>query len=182
MGPEVALAVAGIALQAVGTLQQGAQQRAIAEANAEQAEIDRVQAQQQADFRATQVSDRAARLRAANLAARGSSGVALSSGSTEELLLANAEDVALEIAAIRAQGAQASNRFASEAELSRFSGRQAQRGSFIGTGATILTADVTQNAFDDLFREDSVTTPSIPRTTPLLTLPGPPAAGRRRVR
>jgi hypothetical protein len=154
------VAAAGTALSAISALQQGLAAEDAAQFNARQAEINAQAARDQAAFDAERGEEKARRLRAANVARTASSGTALASPSRGELFLQNAEDVALEIEAIRRTGENRARGFESQAALDRAQGRAARTGGLFGAGATLLSGaedfQTAGSSFLRLFEEDDI--------------------------
>ena len=169
------VAAAGTALSAISALQQGLSAEDAAQFNARQAEINAQAARDQAAFDAERGEERARRLRAANVASTASSGVSLASPSRGELFLQNAEDVALEIEAIRRTGENRARGFESQAALDRAQGRAARTGGLFGAGATLLSGaedfQTAGSSFLRLFDDDSIT-PLAGSTSPVIPTRG----------
>lgn len=134
----LALGIAGTAISAFGSIAQGVQQQQMANMQAKAYE-QQAQADAQASAYEAQQERRRQNLLAANARAQvGASGVALS-GSPTEVLTANARQGALDIEAIRYGSQLRQNSLKTQADISRFSGKQAKTAGFINAGSNLVS-------------------------------------------
>ena len=137
-GIEIAL-IAGAAVSAVGTIQQGQaakqQGKLQAQVLTQQATSERAQAAgREEDFRRTQ-----SRVAAARRAALGGSGVDPSTGSPLLVSEDFAGEVELQAQRIRAGGEVRGTRLEQQANLQRLAGSQAQTAGFLRSGSLLLS-------------------------------------------
>jgi hypothetical protein len=138
--PITLAAVASIASGVIGgtsMIAQGNAARASADYQAQLYERDAVVASQDAQFREDRLLEDRRRRIGAIRAASANSGVQVS-GSVAEVLGETAEDIELEILAVRYGGAEAVTRARAAAASSRWEGRQAQQAGYLSGGASIL--------------------------------------------
>lgn len=129
----------GATVAAVGTVQNGKAQQALANYNADQEKINAEAASRDANIRANQIRARNKQIEAKQRAAFGASGVAIETGSpliTEMETHANLEMAALN--AEREGGIEAS-KLLQQGELDKIEGANARRGSLYAAGGTLLT-------------------------------------------
>lgn len=139
MGPELLAAVAlgSAAVSAVGAIQQGRHQSAMAEYNARVAENDAVAAKQAAGYEEDRFRDRAAKVRSAQRAAIAKSGIDLE-GSPLAVMEETAVEAEMDALAIRQQGSVESARARSRAALDRMEGRAAKSASYWNAASSVL--------------------------------------------
>lgn len=118
-------AIASAAVTAAGAIQQGKQQKAIAEFNAQVAENEAISARNAAQFEADLQSDRIERVIAAQRAGAGGAGVQIE-GSPLAVIADTAADGELDRLAILFSGDIAAARATSQAAADRLQGRLAQ--------------------------------------------------------
>jgi hypothetical protein len=136
----IALLLAGVgtAVSAAGSVMQGNQQAAMAEAQAKAQEQQALADARASDFEIMQES-RKQELVAANARAQvGASGVAFQ-GSPTSVLTANAGQASLDIAAIRYGSQLRQNNMRDQAAITRFSGQQAKKAGLFNAGSAIVS-------------------------------------------
>lgn len=134
----VSLTVISTVIGAAGSIAQGQQAQAAAEANARALE-QQAEAERKAAGYEIMQQDRQNRL--ATSAARaqvGASGVGFQ-GSPSEALLANVGQQQLDLEAIRYGSTIKQNNLRDQAAISRFQGKQAKTASFINAGGTLIS-------------------------------------------
>lgn len=133
-----ALAVAGTGLSAAGRLIQGRQEEALAEYQAraieQEAELDR----RATGFEMAREIRKFQGFQGSAIAKAGASGVALQ-GSPSEALTANAAEHALDLEAIRYGSQVRTNKLKTQADISRFQGRQSRTASYIGAATNAIS-------------------------------------------
>ena len=132
-------------LQAIGTgvkvysqVEQGKQQTRIAEYNAAVAENNAKAASEKAAFEASQRTREKRRLLSRQAALYGKAGVVTTEGSPLLVMAQTALEEELQVAAIRYGGKVQAQRYRSEAELSRYRGRQYERAGTISAIGTAI--------------------------------------------
>ncbi|WP_287223085.1 hypothetical protein [Mesorhizobium sp.] len=135
--PITILSVAGTALSAGGALMQGQQQQQMANMQAKAYE-QQAQADQQASaFEQAQERKKQDLLQAQARAQVGASGVAVT-GSPTEVMAANAAQNQLDLKAIQYGSQLRQNSLNTQADISRFSGKQAKTASTFEAGGNIF--------------------------------------------
>lgn len=133
-----ALAVVGTAISAGGSIMQGQQQAALAEAQAgayeQQAGADR----RAASYEITQEQRRQAQAMAAARAQVATSGVT-AAGSPTEALSYQAGEFQMDLEAIKYGSQLRQNNLKTQADISRFQGKQAKTASFINAGSNFIS-------------------------------------------
>lgn len=138
LDPLTLLGIAGAGLNAAGSIMAGNQQAAMAEAQATAIE-QQAKAEQQASAFEQQQERRKQELAAANARAQvGASGVAFA-GSPAEVLVANAGQGQLDIEAIQYGSRLRQNNLGTQAEISRFQGKQAKQAGFINAASGLVS-------------------------------------------
>jgi len=136
--PFTMLTIASAGISAAGSVMQGNQANAMADAQAKALE-QQAQADQQASAFEQQQERRKQELIAANARAQvGASGVAFS-GSPTEVLVANAGTGQLDIEAIQYGSRLRQNNLGTQASISRFQGKQAKQAGFINAASSLVT-------------------------------------------
>ncbi len=134
----IGLAELGIAISVAGSIASGVQQQQMANAQARAYE-QQAQADAQASAYEAQRERRKQELVAANARAQvGASGVAMA-GSPSEVLMANAREGELDLQAIRYGSQLRQNNLRTQADISRYSGRQAMAGGIINAGSSFVS-------------------------------------------
>lgn len=132
------LGLIGTAISAVGSIAQGQQAAASADAQARAYEQQAVADQQAAAFEGQRERRRQELLQANARAQVGASGVALS-GSPSEVLAANAREGELDIQAIRYSSQLRQNNLRTQADISRFQGKQAKTAGYINAASSVVS-------------------------------------------
>lgn len=132
------LGLAGTAISTVGAVASGAQQQQMANMQAKAYEQQAQADGQAAAFEAAQEKRKQDLLAAQARAAVGASGVA-AQGSPSEVLAANARQNQLDLKAIQYGSALRQNNLRTQADISRFSGKQAMGASIINAGSTLVS-------------------------------------------
>jgi hypothetical protein len=132
-----AMTAAGTVFSAASMLQQGAAAKASSRYNAALYERNSQIAQQNAAFQEDRQRRLATQRMGTNRAAIGASGVTMD-GSALDILESNAAQEELDALMIRWNGANVSGDLMSNAGLQRAQGTNAQIGSYIGAGSSIL--------------------------------------------
>lgn len=136
--PVTLLTVASIGMSATGSIMQGNQADAMAQAQATAIE-QQAQADAQASAFEQQQERRKQDLAAANARAQvGASGVAFA-GSPTEVLTANAAQGQLDIEAIQYGSQLRRNNLSTQASISRFQGKQAKTAGFINAASGFVS-------------------------------------------
>lgn len=136
--PITMLAIAGAGINAAGSIMQGNQQQAMAEAQAKALEQQAL-ADQQASAFEQQQERRKQELQLANARAQvGASGVGFA-GSPTEVLAANAGQGQLDIEAIQYGSMLRQNNLGTQAGISRFQGKQAKQAGFINAASGLVS-------------------------------------------
>jgi len=136
--PFTMLTIASVGLSTAGSLAQGQQAQAMANMQAKAYE-QQAQAESQASAFEAQRERRKQELLQANARAQiGASGVA-AVGSPTEVLAANAREGQLDIAAIRYGSQLRQNALRTQADISRFSGKQAKQASYINAASGFVS-------------------------------------------
>lgn len=136
--PVTLLTVASIGMSATGSIMQGNQADAMAQAQATAIE-QQAQADAQASAFEQQQERRKQDLAAANARAQvGASGVAFA-GSPTEVLTANAAQGQLDIEAIQYGSQLRRNNLSTQASISRFQGKQAKQAGFINAASGFVS-------------------------------------------
>ena len=133
-----AAALAGAAVSAVGTIQQGAAAANAAEFNARVAEQEAELAKATASVEEERLRARNRALLASQIAATAKSGLGLA-GSPLAVMAETAGQAELDALSVRFAGSTKEAFRRSEASIARFEGKQLQSGSFFTAGATILS-------------------------------------------
>lgn len=137
-GIEIA-AIAATAVSALGAIQQGSSQRAIANANAaaqqRQAALDFASGEAEA----SRVQDQGRRRRASALNQLAGSGIDEQSGSASDLMSDLAAGSALDAAIARWRGSVGAQSREQQAAFTRAEGQQAQQAAWWRAGSTLLT-------------------------------------------
>lgn len=138
LDPLSMIGLVGAGINAAGSLMQGNQQAALAEAQAKAIE-QQAQADQQASaFEQAQERRRQDLAQASARAAVGASGVAFA-GSPTEVLVANAGQGQLDIEAIQYGSTLRQNNLSTQAGISRFQGKQAKQAGFINAASGLVS-------------------------------------------
>lgn len=138
LDPLSMIGLLGAGINAAGSLMQGQQQQALANAQAKAIEQQAL-ADQQASAFEQQQERRKQELVAANARAQvGASGVAFA-GSPTEVLVANAGQGQLDIEAIQYGSQLRQNNLGTQAEISRFQGKQAKQAGFINAASGFVS-------------------------------------------
>jgi hypothetical protein len=138
LDPLSLITIASAGMSAVGSVMQGNQQNAMAEAQAKAIE-QQSQADAQASAFEQQQERRKQDLIAANARAQvGASGVAFA-GSPTAVLTANAAQGQLDIEAIQYGSQLRRNNLATQASISRFQGKQAKQAGFINAASGFVS-------------------------------------------
>lgn len=136
--PLTFLSIAGAGMSAAGSIMQGNQQAAMAEAQAQALEQQK-KAEAQASAFEQQQERRKQELQLASARAQvGASGVALA-GSPTEVLTANAAQGQLDIEAIQYGSTLRQNNLGTQAGISRFQGKQAKQAGIIGAASNLVS-------------------------------------------
>lgn len=138
LDPFTALAIAGTAMSAAGAVAAGNQQAAMAEAQAKAYEQQALADQQASNYEASRERRKQELMQASARAQVGASGVGFS-GSPTEVLTANAREGQLDIAAIRYGSQLRQNSLGTQADISRYSGKQAKQASYINAGSAVIS-------------------------------------------
>lgn len=145
MGIELAIAAAVLAVAAGGytaynQIQQGRQQKKMAEYNAAIARNSAVSAKQWADYNERREREKQRYRRGKMMVSFLKNGVTLDEGGSASMVLDEqlVQDE-MESVNIRRQGIAMANRYTSQAELSMFEGKQAERQGYVDAGGTLLT-------------------------------------------
>lgn len=135
--PVTLMAIAGTALSAGGALVEGQQQKQMADYQAKAYEQQAQADAQSSAFEAAQERKKQDLLQSQARAAAGASGVAIA-GSPTEVLAANAKQNQLDIAAIRYGSQLRQNSLTTQADISRFQGKQAVTASIFKAGSSLF--------------------------------------------
>lgn len=135
----IGLAVASAAASAYTTYQAGEAQAQASKYNARVAENQGLAAQQAAEVQAENRGEELKRFQATRRAVLGASGSLPGEGTSLLLQMDAVQESERELQQIRYGGQLAATGFQSQAELSRFEGRQARTAGRLGAGATLLT-------------------------------------------
>lgn len=138
LDPLTLVTIASAGISAAGSIMQGNQQNAMAEAQAKALE-QQARAEQQASSYEQQQERRKQDLAQASARAQvGASGVAFS-GSPAAVLTANAGQGQLDIEAIQYGSTLRQNNLGTQASISRFQGKQAKQAGFIGAASNLVS-------------------------------------------
>ena len=136
--PFTLMTVASIGLSTAGSIAQGQQAQQMADMQAKAYE-QQAQADAQASAYEQAQERRKQELMQANARAQvGASGVAMA-GSPSEVLAANAKQGQMDIQAIRYGSQLRQNGLRTQADISRFSGKQAKTASYINAGSNLVS-------------------------------------------
>lgn len=137
-GLSTIIGVVSTAVSVAGSIMAGQQQAAMADAQAKAYE-QQAQADAQASAYEAQRERKKQELMQANARAQvGASGVSLA-GSPTETLAANAREGELDLASIRYGSQLRQNNLRTQADISRFSGRQARAAGYINAGSGFIS-------------------------------------------
>lgn len=136
--PVTLLTIGSTVLSVGGALVEGQQQKQMAEYQAKAYEQQAKADAQASAFEQAQEKKKQDLLQAAARAQVGASGVAVA-GSPSEVLAANARQNQLDLKAIQYGSQLRQNNLSTQASISRFSGKQAQAGSFIKAGSNLVS-------------------------------------------
>lgn len=134
----VALAAVGTGVSAYAAVAQGQAAEDAGKFNAAVAANDATNAQNQANFEATQIRRRNAIRGGSDRAAFAKGGVDIS-GSAQDVLFDNAIQGELDVMAAQYGGAARAQYYTSKGALAKFEGRQAASAGVLNAGSTILT-------------------------------------------
>jgi len=134
----VGTALAGTAMSAYSQYEQGKSQQRWSEYNAAIAERDAESARQSAEYEAGLTRKEKEKTLARQRALYGKAGVTLE-GSPLEMMAETAGEYEMDALMIERGGKLESQRYRSEAQLSRMKGSAAKRAGYYGAGSTLLT-------------------------------------------
>lgn len=132
-------AAASAAVSAVGAIQQGDASRKTASYQAALAENNAIAARQQAEIEERQLRDKSRQLMSAQRARAAKGGVLPEEGSPLLFSIGTGEDAEIDALNIRRHGEMQASQARSQAALTRYQGRLAQRQSYFQAGSTLLT-------------------------------------------
>lgn len=135
--PITALTIASTAVSAAGSVMQGQQANAAAQAQADAMDQQRKAEQQAAAFEAAQEQRKQSYAQANARAQIGASGVGFQ-GSPTEVLVANAGQGQLDLEAIRYGSQLRQNTLSTQADLTRMQGKQARTAGFFNAAGSII--------------------------------------------
>lgn len=131
-------AAAGAAVSAYSVIEQGKQQKAAADANAQIAENNAAQQEDAAEQQAAKIRKVGVEQQANATAALAGSGVKVGEGSAVDINRTIGQNTDQDVLNTLLTGQRAANSGEQQADLLKISGSNAQSNSYIGAGATIL--------------------------------------------
>lgn len=134
------ITAAGVGLTAYGQYEAGQTRKSTANYNAKLAENEAIAIEQRVHAESRQLQKEKERLQAAQRAGFAKTGAVITEGTPLLLMAEQAGTIELDILNMQRTGAMRAQASRSEAELSRFAGKQAARAGAIQAGTTILSA------------------------------------------